>query len=184
MDINNKKQYNQGIGKYKILSSTAGVGSLVTTKWGGFIMPLSISDWQFIKTLSAEITKPENANHTLQQLGNLAGVEIIDDTRFVEFLKQKKQMTALKCFIAVPHNQLDKFIQIDKSEHPIYKKKQDLGVELKDEMFVIPAINFPKWFISSKNYELKSIDDWAEIWKTESCNDGKMDYFAPRRDPY
>ena len=69
MDINNKKQYNQGIGKYKILSSTAGVGSLVTTKWGGFIMPLSISDWQFIKTLSAEITKPENANHTLQQLG-------------------------------------------------------------------------------------------------------------------
>ena len=27
MDINNKKQYNQGIGKYKILSSTAGVGS-------------------------------------------------------------------------------------------------------------------------------------------------------------
>ena len=49
MDINNKKQYNQGIGKYKILSSTAGVGSLVTTKWGGFIMPLSISDWQFIK---------------------------------------------------------------------------------------------------------------------------------------
>ena len=184
MDINNKKQYNQGIGKYKILSSTAGVGSLVTTKWGGFIMPLSISDWQFIKTLSAEITKPENANHTLQQLGNLAGVEIIDDTRFVEFLKQKKQMTALKCFIAVPHIQLDKFNQIDKSEHPIYKKKQDLGVELKDEMFVIPAINFPKWFISSKNYELKSIDDWAEIWKTERCNDGKMDYFAPPRDPY
>ena len=26
MDINNKKQYNQGIGKYKILSSTAGLG--------------------------------------------------------------------------------------------------------------------------------------------------------------
>ena len=40
MEINNKKQYNQGIGKYKILSSTAGVGALVTTKWGGFVLSL------------------------------------------------------------------------------------------------------------------------------------------------
>lgn len=183
MDINNKKQYNQEIGRYKILSSTAGVGSIVTTKWGGFIMPLSISDWRFIKTLSCEIAKPENANHTLQQLGDLAGVEIIDDTRFIEFLKQKKQMTALKCFVAIPHVQLDKFNQIDKSEHPIYKKKEELGITLKDEMFIIPAVNFPKWFVSN-NYELKSIDEWVEIWKTKRCNDGKMDYFAPPRDPY
>lgn len=183
MEINNKEQYNQGIGRYKILSSTAGVGSLVTTKWGGFIMPLSISDWQFIKTISIEIAKPENANHTLQQLGDLAGVEIIDDSRFVEFLKQKKQMTALKCFVSVPHVQLDKFNRIDKSEHPIYKKKQDLGFTLKDEMFIIPAINFPQWFISN-NYELKSIDEWIEIWKEKRCNDGKLDYFVPPRDPY
>lgn len=183
MDINNKKQYNQSIGKYKILSSAAGVGSLITTKWGGFVMPLSISDWQFVKTLSIEIVKPENANHTLQQVADLAGVEIIDDTRFVEFLKQKKQMRALKCFVAIPHIQLDKFNQIDKSENPIYKKKQSLGVNLEDGMFIIPVINFPQWFISN-NYELKSIEDWIEIWKVKKCNDGKMDYFAPPRDPY
>ncbi len=182
MEINNKKQYNQGIGKYKILSSTAGVGALVTTKWGGFVMPLSISDWQFVKTLSEEIKKPENSNHTLQQLQGLSGVEIIDDSRFVEFLKQKKQLTALKCFVAVPHIQLDKFNQIDKDEHPIYKKKQELGVELKDEMFIIPAINFPKWFISN-NFDMKPIEEWQEVWKAKRCNDGKMDYFAPPRDP-
>ena len=182
MEINNKKQYNQGIGKYKILSSTAGVGALVTTKWGGFIMPMSISDWQFIKTLSEDIKKPENANHTLQQLQDLSGVEIIDDSRFVEFLKQKKQLTSLKYFVVVPHIQLDKFNQIDKDEHPIYKKKQESGVELKDEMFYIPAINFPKWFISN-NFEMKTIEEWQEIWKAKNCNDGKMDYFAPPRDP-
>ena len=33
MDINNKKQYNQGIGKYKILSSTAGLGTRKKAKY-------------------------------------------------------------------------------------------------------------------------------------------------------
>lgn len=182
MDINTINQYNQGVGKYKILSSAAGVGSLLTTKWRGFIMPLSISDWQFIKTLSAEIARPENASHTLQQLQDLAGVEIIDDIRFVEFLKQKKQLTSLKCFAAVPHIQLDQYNRIDKKEHPIFKKKKEAGVTMDDEMFVVPAINFPRWFIS-RNFELRSIDNWIEIWKSKGCNDGKFEYFAPPRDP-
>ena len=41
MDIRKENQYNQSMGKYKILSTAAGVGSIITTKWGGFIMPLS-----------------------------------------------------------------------------------------------------------------------------------------------
>lgn len=182
MEINNKDQYNQNIGKCKILSSTAGVGSLVTTKWGGFIMPLSISDWQFVKVLSAAIAKPENANLTLQQLEELTGVEIIDDTRFIEFLKQKKQLRALKHFVAIPHIQLDPFNRVDKSEHPLYQKKKEQGAELSDDMFTIPAINFPQWF-TSNNYNLKSLDEWIETWKTQNCNDGKLDYFTPPRDP-
>jgi hypothetical protein len=43
MDIRKENQYNQSMGKYKILSTAAGVGSIITTKWGGFIMPLSIN---------------------------------------------------------------------------------------------------------------------------------------------
>ena len=39
MEIHKDIQYNQGIGKYKVLSSNAGVGSIVTTKAGFFIMP-------------------------------------------------------------------------------------------------------------------------------------------------
>ena len=34
MKILNQSQYNQGIGKYKLLSSNAGVGSIITTKSG------------------------------------------------------------------------------------------------------------------------------------------------------
>lgn len=55
MEIRDRNQYNQSIGRYKILSSAAGVGAVITTKWGGFIMPLSISDWKFIQVLSKRI---------------------------------------------------------------------------------------------------------------------------------
>lgn len=52
MDIRKENQYNQSMGKYKILSTAAGVGSIITTKWGGFIMPLSINNWKFVEVVS------------------------------------------------------------------------------------------------------------------------------------
>ena len=55
MDIKKDKQYNISSSKFKMLSSTSGIGAVVTTKWGGFIMPLSINDWYFIKVLSESI---------------------------------------------------------------------------------------------------------------------------------
>lgn len=128
MEINNKKQYNQVIGKYKTLSSTAGVGSLITTKWGGFIMPLSISNWKFAQTLSNKISQPKYSHFTPQDIEEEIGVEIIDDKRFIEFLQQKKKMTSLKYFIAIPHVQLDRYNQIDISEHPLHKKRKNLTI--------------------------------------------------------
>ena len=55
MEIRKEKQYNQGIGKYKVLSSNAGVGSIVATKWGGFIMPMSSSNWASVKNITKYI---------------------------------------------------------------------------------------------------------------------------------
>ena len=49
MKITQINQYNQGIGKYKLLSSTAGVGSIITTKVGSYILITDISKWNFIK---------------------------------------------------------------------------------------------------------------------------------------
>ncbi len=49
MKILNTNQYNQGIGKYKLLSSTAGVGSIITTKVGSYILISDINKWKFIK---------------------------------------------------------------------------------------------------------------------------------------
>ena len=55
MDIRKENQYNQAMGKYKILSTEAGVGSIITTKWGGFIMPLSTDNWRFLEVVTNKI---------------------------------------------------------------------------------------------------------------------------------
>ena len=64
MDINTDKQYNISSSKFKMLSSTSGVGSVVTTKWGGFIMLLSINEWAFIKSLTDRINNPAHSQYT------------------------------------------------------------------------------------------------------------------------
>ena len=38
MKIYKQNQYNQGIGKYKLLSSTSGVGSIMATKLGSYVL--------------------------------------------------------------------------------------------------------------------------------------------------
>ena len=55
MEIHKDLQYNQGIGKYKVLSSNAGVGSIITTKAGFFIMPKSVSFWGFVRDVNKQI---------------------------------------------------------------------------------------------------------------------------------
>ena len=48
MKILNQSQYNQGIGKFKLLSSNAGVGSIITTKLGSYALILDINKWKFV----------------------------------------------------------------------------------------------------------------------------------------
>jgi hypothetical protein len=45
MRILQEHQYNQGIGKYKLLSSTAGVGSIITSKFGTYVLVSDINKW-------------------------------------------------------------------------------------------------------------------------------------------
>ena len=81
MDIKIDKQYNISSSKFKMLSSTSGVGSVVTTKWGGFIMPLTINNWMFIHTLTESINNPANTNYTSRDHQDATGAEIVDDEK-------------------------------------------------------------------------------------------------------
>lgn len=193
MEIKTDKQYNISSSKFKMLSSASGVGSVITTKWGGFIMPLSIDKWAFIRKLTESINIPRNSHYTIIDHQEATGVEVVDDERFIKFLKQKKDFVALKCFAAIPHVTLSSANLIDYKSHPLFEEQKLKMNDLPEELFYVPAVDFPKWFISAKS-ELKRIDEWLNIWKSEEFtragkkrrghNDGKEEYFAPPRDPH
>lgn len=184
MEINKDIQYNQGVGKYKVLSSNAGVGSIITTKAGFFIMPQTVSLWGFIQDVNKQIENyPENANPN--DIARRAGVDVIDDPRFIEFLKKEQSIPNLKILVDVPHLSLSEWNYPKTKEHPLYKKYKEVNSgELSVDHFVIPAIHFPRWFYSSRKKLFKPIEEWKMIWKQERCNGGDLKYFAPPRDPY
>ena len=101
MEIHKDIQYNQGIGKFKVLSSNAGVGSIVTTKAGFFVMPKSVSYWGFVKDVNKQIET--FGDRTSSEVEKMAGVNIIDDPRFVSFLKENQEVPNLKYLIDIPH---------------------------------------------------------------------------------
>ncbi len=182
MEIYKDIQYNQGVVKYKVLSSNAGVGSIVTTKAGYFIMPKSVSYWGFIKDVNKYIENFDSREPEV--VAKAAGVDIINDPRFVEFLKENQGVMNLKYLIDVPHLALDGWNNPKEKNHPLYKRcKEATGHELKPEHFIIPAIHFPRWFYSRKEKLFMPIAEWEKLWKQET-GDIKLKYFAPPRDPY
>lgn len=182
MEIHKDLQYNQGIGKYKVLSSNAGVGSIVTTKAGFFIMPKSVSFWGFVRDVNKQIENFGDSDP--ESISKSAGVDIINDPRFVEFLKDNQGIPKLKYLIDVPHLSLDNWNYPKEKKHPLYIRcKENTGHELKSDHFVIPAIHFPRWFYSRKEKLFKPLEEWERIWK-EKTKSSKLTYFAPPRDPY
>lgn len=185
MEIRTKKQYNHSIGKFKLLSSNAGVGSVIATRWGVFIMPLSSSKWDFVaKASEYSVANPELSDDRLAvQVKNNLGVEFIRDERFIDYLKNKKEMPQLTHFVAIPQLQLSALNYCMVKAHPLYKNHQAIvGGDLKEERFSIPAINFPKWFYSRAKKTLMHIDKWQSLWRANNCNNGLSEFFAPPRD--
>ena len=95
MEIKTIRQFNQGIGRYKVISSNAGVGSIVPTKWGGFIMPLTSSKWGCVVTISKYLKRNNSELLDSTKILEETGVEIIDDKRFVKFLRITEGMSHL-----------------------------------------------------------------------------------------
>ena len=182
MKIVQQNQYNQGIGKYKLLSSNAGVGSIVTTKMGYYALISDIMQWEFIKKANISIEK-ERTKETdkIKLLKNIdtefertLGLTRVDDQRFVDFLVQNQALTNLFCLAAVSHLSLNEnYNNVNTKSNPILAK---LGLKAND--FVIPATHFPKWFIGSGG-ELKEYKDWLKLWIDKGQHSNE---FAPPRD--
>ncbi|MGV6943785.1 DrmB family protein [Sphingobacterium kyonggiense] len=203
MKLLKQNQYNQGVGKYKLLSSTAGVGSIITTKLGSYVLISDINKWKFIKWVNSRIELIRSNNTDDRKVFKLCekeisnrGLDFINDQRFVNFIKSEKNLNNLVCLVGIPHMALDENFNTPKwtkkvnnqtlPSHPIAVALNNAGEEYKSvySNYQVQGTHFPKWFKNDKG-ELKKIDEWQSLWRAE-CNRFpntlKMSYFAPPRD--
>lgn len=199
MRILQEHQYNQGIGKYKLLSSTAGVGSIVTTKFGTYVLVSDINKWQFINLLNNKIkllledSTTDIYNRIRFEAKNL-GLSLVDDKRFVKFIQTEKELKNLECLVAIPQMSLNEIFNSvnwtkrvhGKTEpaHPIALKLYEFtGSTGRAQDYQIQGTHFPKWFIGAKSNngkkDLKEIGDWFKIWID---NGNQKSAFSPPRD--
>ena len=201
MNILQAHQYNQGIGKYKLLSSTAGVGSIITTKFGTYVLITDINKWQFVTIFNNRIkillqSPPKDIYDGIKREAKNLGLTLIDDKRFVKFIQHEKELTNLECLVAIPQmalnenfnsvNWIKKVHGRTEPAHPIAMALNEVNGEPGNaEVYQIQGAHFPKWFLGAnkKNgkQELKKID----AWETEWINQGNAkSTFSPPRDAY
>lgn len=194
MKVLKQNQYNQGVGKYKLLSSTSGVGSIVTTKLGSYVLISDINKWRFIKWANSKIEIIRTNNTDDRRVYELSkseisnrGLEFIDDLRFINFIKSEKNLENLVCLIGIPQMALNEsFNTPNWKNHPIKTALEKAGepFEGMSHHYMINGTHFPKWFKNKKG-ELKKIDEWSKIWIDECRNHNgvlTLDHFAPPRD--
>lgn len=194
MKVLKQNQYNQGVGKNKLLSSTSGVGSIITTKLGSYVLISDISKWRFVKWANSKVEIIRTNNSDDRKVYELSkaeflnrGLEFIDDQRFIKFVKSEKNLENLVCLVGIPHMALNEsFNTPNWKNHPIRTALQNTGEQYEgvSSHYMINGTHFPKWFKNSDG-ELKLVREWYAIWEKE-CRKYpdtlKLDNFAPPRD--
>lgn len=194
MKVLKQNQYNQGVGKYKLLSSTSGVGSIITTKLGSYVLISDIIKWRFIRWANSKIEIVRTNYTDDQKVYQLSkseisnrGIEFIDDQRFIKFIKSEKKLENLVCLIGIPHMALNESFNTPSwKNHPIRTALERTGEQFEgvSSHYMINGTHFPKWFKNSKG-DLKKIGEWFSLWERECRSHPqtlKLDYFAPPRD--
>lgn len=192
MKILISNQYNQGIGQYKLLSSTAGVGSIVTTKIGYYVLISDINKWKFIKWANSKVELIRSNNSDDKKIYELSKAEIsnrglnfVDDQRFIRFIRSEKELDNLVCLLSVPHMTLNESFNTPKwKNHPIKSALEKTGENGTSSDYMVVGTHFPKW-LKNEEGNLKKIKEWFNLWKNE-CRKYpetlKETYFAPPRD--
>lgn len=192
MRILNSNQYNQGIGKNKLLSSTAGVGSIITTKVGSYVLISDINKWKFIKWANSKVETIRTNNSDDRKIYEISkteitirGIDFINDQRFIRFIRTEKELKNLVCLIGVPHMALNEsFNTPNWKNHPIKTALENAGETGTSNDYMIVGTHFPKWFKNRKG-ELKQISKWKDMWEKEGRKHNgtpSINDFAPPRD--
>lgn len=199
MRILQEHQYNQGVGKFKLLSAAAGVGSIVTTKFGTYILISDINKWKFVNVFNNKIKtllehpSLDTYNGIKREAKNL-GLTLVDDKRFVKFIENEKELNNLKCLVTIPQIALNEhFNSVNWTKningrivpaHPIAMALNELtGDSGKAKDYQIQGTHFPKWFLGANKVkgkqELKNIIEWKEDWVKKG---NPKNTFSPPRD--
>jgi hypothetical protein len=203
MKISKLNQYNQGIGKYKLLSSTSGVGSIVTTKLGSYVLISDINQWKFLVWANTKVGNIRSAQSDPRIIYKMSkdeisgrGLVFVDDLRFVHFLKDEKELEELICLVGIPNMALDERFNTPKwtkkinnttvPSHPIAAALHAAGESFENASgnYMIKGTHFPKWF-KNKEGELKPLSQWFSLWQDECKKQNGIvtkDEFAPPKD--
>lgn len=173
--------------KYKLLSSTSGVGAVIAAKTGNYILVSSINKWPFIQIASNIIQNEREANmatllvNSTKRIKNELGLSTIDDERFIEFLKISENLSGLLLLLPVTDINLNDFFNTPEwQDHPIKK----IITNSISNNYMVQATHFPKWFIG-KNGKFQELNKWRKDWidLVNTNNNVKTNHFAPPRDP-
>ncbi len=179
--------------KFKLLSSTSGVGAIIATKTGNYILISSINKWPFIQN-AMKIIQDERSidlnnliDNSTKRIKNEIGINTIDDERFVSFLKISENLTNLILLLPLPEIELHDLFNTPVWEN---KKNPELSHPIKRSLinstannYMVQATHFPKWFIG-KNGKLQTLDKWRVDWAnlSDKNQNVKTTHFAPPRD--
>lgn len=187
MSILTRNQYNLEMDKYKLLSSTSGVGALVASKTGNYILISSINKWPFIQAAiniiqtQRELNMASLLEKSIERIKNELGLSNVDDERFVGFLKISENLSSLLLLLPVPEISLNDFFNTPEwQDHPI---KKTINTSVPNN-YMVQATHFPKWFVG-KNGKFQEIDKWRKDWinLVNINNNVNTNHFAPPRDP-
>lgn len=187
--MRHQKTYNQEISKYKLLSSTAGVGALINTKMGFNIIIHNIEQWFAVSLTDRKIEslKDECDTKDLIQRAKFFNdtilndplwhkfIDFVEDLRFLKFLKQKYGYPSMELFVAIPDISVHEKYNSVTDPHGEVNRKQDHDDLKKIFEVTIPASHFPKTFYNTKG-KLAHISFWAE----NAANNGfSIEHFVP-----
>lgn len=198
MEISNISSYNQNVSKYKLLSSTAGVGAIVTTKMGYYVLVSDVNKWKFVQLVERDIEEcKENAGNLKDLQAKLVkythrhrGLTLLSDSRFITFLKHEDVMGLKKlvCLVEIPEMALSDYSNSpDWRSHPVHDILKELNGTTppysQSASYMIPATHFPKWFRGRKG-DLKPYEEWLRAWNKKGFNSNAFaipqDVKAPR----
>jgi hypothetical protein len=193
MSILSRNQYNLGMDKYKLLSSTSGVGAIIAAKTGNYILISSINKWPFIQSalniiqFERETDMAKLLENSTKRIKNELGLSTVDDERFVGFLKISEKLSNLLLLLPVPEIELNDLFNTPVWEnnknpefsHPI--KRAVINAVANN--YMVQATHFPKWFVG-KQGKLQTLDNWRDDWANLSNRNDhvKTHHFAPPRD--